>query len=418
MSLDEDAIKKVNEAFEKATGTKIPEPRGRIYGPSQSRVPVKTEPQSDPATPGKSPPSPEGCAIPERKPLLEYGDVPPDIVKTLLGNRFLCVEGGLLFIGPSGIGKSSASIQQDILWSIGEPAFGIEPARPLKIVTIQAEDDAGDLSEMVQGARLHLELSPEQDQLSRGNCAYYCHKRLTGLEFLFKVVEPILARDRPDIVRINPLQAFLGGDVKDVALVSQFLRNGLNPLLEKYQCAAVVVHHTPKTNFRTTDNWKATDWMYAGAGAADITNWARGVLVLDPTRARRVFKLIAAKRGLRIGWTDGYDERGTERYFAWADHDSIFWNDATNEQIQTAETKDSEVSKEDLFSLVPPDELIFKKELIIRAKSQLKIGRERTNSYIDALVAAEKLIVHEKPRPNARAEIWLGRAKSAGPLQI
>ena len=137
----------------------------------------------------QSPPSPKGSAMPKRKPLLEYGDIPPDIVKTLLGNRFLCVEGGLLFIGPSGIGKSSASIQQDIRWSIGEPAFGIAPTRPLKIVTIQAEDDAGDLSEMVQGACLHLELSPEQDQLSRENCAYYCHKQLTGPEFLANVVD-------------------------------------------------------------------------------------------------------------------------------------------------------------------------------------------------------------------------------------
>jgi AAA domain len=418
MSLNEDAIRKVNEAFEKATGTKIPQPRGRLHEPSQSRVPVNTDPQSDPATPWKSPPSPKGSAIPERKPLLEYGDIQPDIVKTLLGNRFLCVEGGLLLIGSSGIGKSSASIQQDIRWSIGEPAFGIVPARPLKIVTIQAEDDAGDLSEMVQGACLHLELSPEQDQLSRENCAYYCHKQLTGPEFLANVVDPILARDRPDIIRINPLQAFLGGDVKDVTLVSRFLRNGINPLLEKYQCAAIVVHHTPKTNFRTTENWKATDWMYAGAGAADITNWARGVLVLDPTSARGVFKLIATKRGSRIGWRNGYDDLATERYFAWADHGSIFWNDATDEQIQTAETKDSEVSKEDLLRLVPPDELVFKDDVVTRAKSELKIGRDRARSFIDALVAAEKLIIHEKRRSNARAEIWLARAKSMGPLPI
>ena len=412
MSLNEDAIRKANEAFEKATGTKIPEPRDRAHEPSQSTVP---DPRSDPATTWKGSPSPKRFAIPERKPLLEYGDVPPDSVKTLLGNRFLCVEGSLLFIGPSGIGKSSASIQQDIRWSIGEPAFGIAPARPLKIVTIQAEDDAGDLSEMVQGARLHLALSPEQDQLSRENCAYYCHKQLTAFEFLAKFVEPILARDKPDIIRVNPLQAFLGGDVKDVTLVSQFLRNGMNPLLEKYQCAAIVVHHTPKTNFRTTEKWKATDWMYAGAGAADITNWARAVLVLDATRARRVFKLIAAKRGPRIGWPNGYDDRGIVRYFAWADHDSIFWNDATDEQIQAAETKDSEVSKEDLLSLVFPDKPIFKEELITRAKFQLKIGRDRTKAYIDALVAAEKLIVQKKPRPNARAEIWLVRAKSMGP---
>jgi len=83
------------------------------------------------------------------------GDLPVSIIalaitapevfekNNLLGNRFLCVEGGMLFVGPSGIGKSSASIQQDILWALGRPAFGIKPARPLRILTIQAENMTG-----------------------------------------------------------------------------------------------------------------------------------------------------------------------------------------------------------------------------------------------------------------------------------
>jgi hypothetical protein len=46
--------------------------------------------------------------------------------KPTFGNRFLCVEGGLLFVGPSGIGKSSAGMQQDICWALGRPADGRE----------------------------------------------------------------------------------------------------------------------------------------------------------------------------------------------------------------------------------------------------------------------------------------------------
>ena len=95
---------------------------------------------------------------------------PPDLTKRSSEPRFSCVEGTLLVVGPSGIGKSSASIQQHLLWSAGEPAFGITPAKPLKISTIQAEDDAGDLSEIVSCARRHLKLSSEQAALSRKNC--------------------------------------------------------------------------------------------------------------------------------------------------------------------------------------------------------------------------------------------------------
>jgi hypothetical protein len=100
--------------------------------------------------------------LPPVRPLVDFGEMPPDPGKTLLGNRFLCREGGMLFVGPSGIGKTSAGVQQDLLWSIGLPAFGIVPAGPLKILTIQAEDDDGDLSEIVSGVRAGLQLGPEQ----------------------------------------------------------------------------------------------------------------------------------------------------------------------------------------------------------------------------------------------------------------
>ena len=120
----------------------------------KSRIKEYTEPvKAEVSDNGKTPP------LPRARPLIDFGDTPPDPGKTLLGNRFLCREGGMLFVGPSGIGKTSAGVQQDLLWSMGLPAFGIVTARPLKILTIQAEDDDGDLSEMVSGVKAGLQLS-------------------------------------------------------------------------------------------------------------------------------------------------------------------------------------------------------------------------------------------------------------------
>src|SRR5262249_35977637 len=80
----------------------------------------------------------------------------------LLGNRFLCRKGGMLFIGPTGIGKSTAGLQMDICWSCGREAFGIKPVRPLGILYIQAENDEGDLSEMAAGIIKQLNLSEHE----------------------------------------------------------------------------------------------------------------------------------------------------------------------------------------------------------------------------------------------------------------
>jgi len=78
---------------------------------------------------------------------------PKDTSDTLLGNRYLCRGGGLLLVGPSGIGKSALSMQSMILWALGLPCFDIKPAKPLKSLLIQAENDDGDLAEMSPSAR-------------------------------------------------------------------------------------------------------------------------------------------------------------------------------------------------------------------------------------------------------------------------
>ena len=132
------------------------------------------------------------------------------------------------------------------------------------------------------GVKAGLQFSPEQCRQSRENCRYVAEKSHAGIEFLEKVVRPLLEKHRPGLLRIHPLHAYLGGDVKDTALTANFLRNHLYLLLAQFQCGCIIVHHTPKVTFRDTKEWKASDWMYAGAGAADITNWCRAALIIDP----------------------------------------------------------------------------------------------------------------------------------------
>src|SRR6266567_3474086 len=161
----------------------------------------------------------------------------------LLGKRFLCVEGGMLFVGPSGIGKSSSNVQQDILWSLGRSAFGIRPARPLRILCVQAENDDGDLAEMTRGVCDHLNLTDEERKLVDERVIYIKEKAITGENFI-RLLRRLVQKHRPDLLRIDPLHAYAGGDVCDPAVTTPFLRNGLNPILAEFRCAAIVCHHT------------------------------------------------------------------------------------------------------------------------------------------------------------------------------
>ncbi len=55
--------------------------------------------------------------------------------------------GSLLIVGQSGTGKSSLMMQAAVHWALGRDFFGIKPARPLRAIILQAENDAGDVSE-------------------------------------------------------------------------------------------------------------------------------------------------------------------------------------------------------------------------------------------------------------------------------
>lgn len=93
-----------------------------------------------------------------------YGiQVPPQHdPNELLQHRFLCRGGGMLLIGQTGIGKSAFVIQCAILWSLGREAFGIKPARPLRVLIIQAENDEGDMAEFREGILRGVGITDEE----------------------------------------------------------------------------------------------------------------------------------------------------------------------------------------------------------------------------------------------------------------
>ncbi len=346
--------------------------------------------------------------------IIALAETPPEVFEkdNLLGNRFLCVEGGMLFVGPSGIGKSSASIQQDILWALGRPAFGIKPVRPLRILTVQAENDDGDLSEMARGVCEHLGLSDPERKLVEERVTYIKEKSLTGFAFLAQL-KRLVGKYKPDLVRIDPMHAYAGGDVKDPAVTTPFLRNGLNPILEEFRCGVVINLHTPKTNYRDTTGWKASDWMYAGAGNADITNWARAILVIESTHAPDVFAFRAAKRGSRIGWTDDEETRIYERLFCHHRGDAIFWRDATaaDEQRLAVARGEAKKTAADLKALVPIYDEIPKGELIALGMKN-KIGRDLCRTLLDELLKTGELFERKVPRSRNRPESRISRREA------
>ena len=317
---------------------------------------------------------------------------PEDI---LLGNRYLCRGGGMFIVAPSGMGKSTLSIQLAVLWCCGLVAFGIKSRKALRILIVQSEDDEGDCTEMAQMIK-HLDLTDTQEQRVRENSELVRCNNLVSFKFICALrarLQKAHDNQKPfDLVLINPYGVYLGADVKDTEACTRFLNEWLNPILSEFNLAAILIHHTAKTNFQNTDKYKIWDWMYHGAGCAGITNWARAILAIKPeTEDLKVYRFIAAKRGQRIGddWNGEF-----EHYFAWSSIPGVLrWEEATPEQISKATSQSAARKHVDLdkaLAQVPVLDAELKAKVIEKIRGACNVGERAARNALDELIIAEK----------------------------
>lgn len=213
-------------------------------------------------------------------------------------------------------------------------------------------------------------------------------------------------RGKPfDLVIINPYGVYLGADVKDTRACTEFLNEWLNPILAEYDIGAILIHHTPKTNFQNTSNYKPWDWMYWGAGCAAIPNWARAILVIKPeTQDMQVYRFIAAKRGKRIDdWNNEF-----ERYFAWSSISGVLrWEDATAPQIAQATAAASHrksVNLDIAIRQVPLLDPALKTDVIEKIQNACQVGRDKAKEALKKLIFEGRVfdVVINNPNPKNR----------------
>lgn len=262
--------------------------------------------------------------------VLELGnyDTSKDSNAIIGANRYLCRGGSCLIVGPSGVGKSSLTMQFAISMATGKPFFGIRSVgnAPRRVLVIQAENDLGDLAEAFQGVRDGLEISALSDdhELLEKNLVFVTDTTHTGQSFA-SAVRILIAKHKPDIVIFDPLLSFIGADISKQEVCSEFLRGFLNPISQETGVIWVCIHHTGKTSTdkNAKQGWQKSDHAYAGMGSSELTNWARAVMVLTSIQ-EGVFCLKLAKRGRRAGATHPSGEPTTDIWMRWADK-GICW---------------------------------------------------------------------------------------------
>ena len=226
----------------------------------------------------------------------------------LLGQRWICRGGSALWVGSSGLGKSVMCLQAAITWACGRDLFGISPhGKRLKSLIVQAENDEGDVAEALQGILRALDLSDEELGWVKVNLVIVRDCTSTGERFVDRM-RRLAEKHKPDLAWVDPLLAFIGGDLSSQETAGGFLRNLLNPLALSANFAWMLVHHTPKPT-RDGSGYQGHDKAYSGFGSSELTNWARSVLTLSSCgqneEGNYTYKLEVTKRGKRSGLRPG-----------------------------------------------------------------------------------------------------------------
>ena len=222
--------------------------------------------------------------------------------------RFLSKGGSMIVTGPSGIGKSTLIASMAVHWAAGVPWHGIEVRRPLKILVVQAENDKGDLAEMFLGAEksARVALGPENLTVMARNLGFVREVERTGEDFC-KWLEEMLRESAADVVFIDPLLSYVGGDISSQEVASRFFRTWMQPVLNRTGAIAIFVHHTGKTSSdaKARAHWNSTDYSYIGIGSSEITNWPRAMAAIMPVPGHEgKYKFMLTKRGDRAGMLD------------------------------------------------------------------------------------------------------------------
>jgi RecA-family ATPase len=322
----------------------------------------------------------------------------------LLKFRFLCAEGVLALVGQTGIGKSSISMQMKMQWALQREAFGFVPAKPLKSLLIQAENDEGDLAEMRDGIITGYKLTPEEAKAAGDNIITIQEDSLTGKDFFELCVKPALAEHRPDLLWLDNVLAYLGGDILSQKDVTQFLRNYLKPCLKEYNCGCIFVHHTNKTG--------RSDTAYAGSGSAEFGNMPRAVVTLTE-RSNAIFELMVTKRSKRLLWkkTDGKTYRNSLLLRHSLVDGLIFWEPALDIPEADINRLDKKQDQENIvLSYVPEGKTIEKNLLEVVVNQKGQIGVVKTHKTIQRMIKEGTLVESFVPRSNARPEIHISRA--------
>ena len=320
----------------------------------------------------------------------------------LLGNRFLTREGSWLVVAQSGVGKSVLAMQMGISFSLGRDLWGLKPVKPLRIAMIQAENNKLDLVEPLHSICENLELSAADRKILNENFSVFPNSSECGKNF-GRLLERVAKTKKPDIVIIDPLLSYIGGDISKQETCSAFLRNTVHPIIQRYQLGLIIMHHTGKP--RSKDEEQSGNALsYAGTGSSELTNYVRATSTIFQNKDDgKVFDFVYSKRGKRA-------ECEPVVYLRQGENGNIFWErtDKPGEPIEGKKKRSSKYDGQGWESMSPCDydTFISKIKEVCGAAFNEELTAKKADNIRRVLLDNGKVILDKKSKKYMGSLSW------------
>jgi hypothetical protein len=307
--------------------------------------------------------------------------------------RFLGRGGSFVIVGSSGIGKSTLIADLTLHAGAGVAWHGVTFRRPMRGLVVQAENDNGDVAEMLRGAIKASSLDRDQLAVARANILWRRESGFFGEDFCIWL-EKLIVATRAEFVVVDPLLSFIGGDISRQEVASEFLRKWLQPVLNRTGVIIVCIHHTgkPPTDSKSRSAWSESDFAYLGIGSSELTNWARSVAVLTPHGVDTGrFRFLIAKRGSRAGMVDTFTGmKSTSIYLRHAD-EGLGWvqceaPDPSEMTSRNGGRKQSVTPEDVLKAIGSPGTTVMKSMLIAELAFRHKVSDRTARERVDNLL--------------------------------
>ena len=235
----------------------------------------------------------------------------------LVSNRIVTPGGITVFGGAPKVGKSDFLLSWLAHMAAGLSFLDMAPARPLKIVYVQAEVRYPYLKERIQ----NIVLPKEGLKLARTNLVVTPQLHLVlndeGLEQLIQTITMQFNGESPDIIAIDPIRnVFDGGGTggendNDAMMFFLTRRVAKLHLTVNPEAGVILVHHTKKISKRQFEE----DPFQAFAGASSLRSfYSSSLMLFRPDESTTVRQLIFELRngpGLPSRHVDKEDDRWT-----------------------------------------------------------------------------------------------------------